>query len=133
MDECSQAVEPSSLIPLICKHKGLILVGDEQQLPPTIFSQECKDFNYNQSLFERLIKNVDEKNILLLNVQYRMHKELAHYMKKTFYPHYHTSSLLGSCTSKYHKFLKMLLFCDIDGVYIILLIYFIIKIERISR
>lgn len=124
MDECSQAVEPSSLIPLICQHKGLILVGDEQQLPPTIFSQECKDFNYNQSLFERLIKNVDNKNVLLLNVQYRMHKELAHYMKKTFYPHYRTSQLLSSCGAKYHLYFKMLLFCDIDGVYLYSFIFF---------
>ena len=36
--------------------KRLILIGDQNQLPATIFSKKCEKYNYNQSLFERLQK-----------------------------------------------------------------------------
>ena len=34
--------------------KRLILIGDPQQLPATIFSKKCEKFGYDLSLFERL-------------------------------------------------------------------------------
>lgn len=40
IDEAAQAIELSSLIPLKYKCNRCILVGDPQQLPPTVISQE---------------------------------------------------------------------------------------------
>jgi senataxin len=40
IDEASQAIELSALIPLKYQPKHTILVGDPQQLPPTVLSQE---------------------------------------------------------------------------------------------
>lgn len=34
--------------------RRLILIGDPQQLPATIFSKKCEKFGYDLSLFERL-------------------------------------------------------------------------------
>jgi senataxin len=40
VDEAAQAVELSSLIPLKYRTKRCVMVGDPQQLPPTVISQE---------------------------------------------------------------------------------------------
>lgn len=40
IDEAAQAIEPSSLIPLRYSCKRCIMVGDPQQLPPTVISQQ---------------------------------------------------------------------------------------------
>ncbi|KAI5180654.1 regulator of nonsense transcripts 1 [Nematocida sp. AWRm80] len=79
VDEACQATEPSTLIPLRAKPSKLILVGDPQQLPPTVISQ-AKGLSY--TLFERLSKSI---SILLLKVQYRMHPEIAKVPNDLFY------------------------------------------------
>ena len=56
IDEACQAVELSSLIAMQYKCRRLILIGDPIQLPATIFSKQCELNNYDQSLFERLMK-----------------------------------------------------------------------------
>ena len=57
VDECAQAVELSTLIPLRYGCKRLILVGDSYQLPPTVKSMAAKEAGYGQSLFGRLESN----------------------------------------------------------------------------
>lgn len=42
IDEAAQAIELSSLIPLKYNCKRCIMVGDPQQLPPTVISQEVR-------------------------------------------------------------------------------------------
>ena len=53
------------------KCKRLILIGDPNQLPATIFSSNSIEFKYDQSLFERMMKCNYPVNIL--KIQYRMH------------------------------------------------------------
>ena len=42
LDEASQAIEPAALIPFTNNCEAALLVGDEKQLPPTIFSKKVR-------------------------------------------------------------------------------------------
>ncbi|KAF8635838.1 hypothetical protein AX15_000034 [Amanita polypyramis BW_CC] len=84
IDEAAQAIELSSLIPLKYKCNRCVLVGDPQQLPPTVISQEASRYGYNQSLFVRLQKQRPEA-MQLLSIQYRMHPEISHLPSRVFY------------------------------------------------
>jgi len=57
VDEACQCIEPSALIPFCLNPERVILVGDQKQLPATIFSKNARDTGYARSLFERLIDN----------------------------------------------------------------------------
>lgn len=108
VDEAAQAIEASTLIPLkyvaahekchlffsrknsciIYSHRRyhcqkFVLVGDPQQLPATVISHECKDMKLDQSLFARLVRCGYPS--YLLDVQYRMHPEIAEFPSKHFY------------------------------------------------
>ena len=83
IDESGQAVEISSLIPLIYSCKRLILIGDPKQLPATVFSPICLQNHYDQSLFERLKKSKYPVN--LLKIQYRMHPDISRVIGSAFY------------------------------------------------
>ena len=65
IDEAAQAIEIATLIPLRYGCKTCILVGDPQQLPPTVISQLASGLDYNQSLFVRLQRqNPDSVHLL---------------------------------------------------------------------
>ena len=83
IDEASQCVEPSSLIPLSHEIKKLILVGDHMQLPATVFYPKASKILYNRSLFERLIDNKYPRYIL--TVQYRMQSNISEFISNIFY------------------------------------------------
>ncbi|KAG5652968.1 hypothetical protein H0H81_002866 [Sphagnurus paluster] len=101
VDEAAQCVELSSLIPFKYQSKRCVMVGDPQQLPPTVISQEvipfhsivpvivsffikaCR-FDYNESLFVRLQKHRPEA-VHLLSIQYRMHPEISVLPSRVFY------------------------------------------------
>ncbi|KAF9267418.1 hypothetical protein L218DRAFT_984944 [Marasmius fiardii PR-910] len=84
IDEAAQAIELSTLIPLKFKCNRCILVGDPQQLPPTVISQEACKYQYNQSLFVRFQKQYP-KAVHLLSIQYRMHPDISCLPSKIFY------------------------------------------------
>ncbi|KAF8630856.1 hypothetical protein AX17_005215 [Amanita inopinata Kibby_2008] len=84
IDEAAQAIELSSLIPLRYRCNRCIMVGDPQQLPPTVISQEATRYHYNQSLFVRLQKQRPDA-IQLLSIQYRMHPEISRLPSRVFY------------------------------------------------
>ncbi|KAJ6559197.1 SEN1 N terminal-domain-containing protein [Mycena vulgaris] len=91
IDEASQAIELSALIPLKYQPKHSILVGDPQQLPPTVLSQEASvprviasRFRYNESLFVRLQKS-SPNAMHLLSIQYRMHPTISKLPSALFY------------------------------------------------
>ncbi|KAI0269828.1 SEN1 N terminal-domain-containing protein [Gloeopeniophorella convolvens] len=84
IDEAAQAIELSSLIPLKYNVARCIMVGDPQQLPPTVISQEATRYLYNQSLFVRLQK-LHPEAVHLLSIQYRMHPDISKLPSRIFY------------------------------------------------
>ncbi|XP_058614160.1 probable helicase senataxin isoform X1 [Onychostoma macrolepis] len=87
IDEASQAKETETLIPMLYRSPAVILVGDPNQLPPTVVSQKAKEFGYDQSLMARLCKSLYQSlsTILLLSVQYRMHPDICEFPSKYIY------------------------------------------------
>ncbi|KAG0703798.1 SEN1 N terminal-domain-containing protein [Suillus ampliporus] len=84
IDEAAQSIELSSLIPLKFRCQRCIMVGDPQQLPPTVLSQEACKYRYNQSLFVRLQKHRPDA-VHLLSIQYRMHPDISRLPSRVFY------------------------------------------------
>ena len=84
IDEACQAIELSALIPLQYGCKRTVLVGDPNQLPPTVISQMAVTFAYEQSLFQRLQK-IDPSAVQLLSLQYRMHPDISSFPSSYFY------------------------------------------------
>lgn len=84
VDEACQGVELSTLIPLKLGCRRLILIGDPNQLPATVFSELAKDYsNYARSLFQRL--QVTHYKVNTLNTQYRMHPAISRFPSENFY------------------------------------------------
>ncbi len=81
IDEGSQQIEPSTLIPIL-RAKRFIIAGDHKQLPPVIQSEKAKELE--QTLFERLIRNYPSLSAMLI-VQYRMHEVIMGFSNENFY------------------------------------------------
>ncbi|KAG9237071.1 SEN1 N terminal-domain-containing protein [Amylocarpus encephaloides] len=84
IDEAAQCIELSALIPLKYGCSKCILVGDPEQLPPTVLSRSAQSFGYEQSLFVRMQRN-HPKDVHLLDTQYRMHPDISKFPSKQFY------------------------------------------------
>ena len=84
IDEAAQCIELSALIPLKYGATKCILVGDPEQLPPTVLSRSAQSFGYEQSLFVRMQKN-HPQDVHLLDTQYRMHPEISSFPSEQFY------------------------------------------------
>jgi len=83
IDEAAQAVEPSTLVPLVHGCKQVYLVGDPVQLPATVISSTALDLNYDCSMFKRL--QAAGYPVRVLNEQYRMHPEISAFPSLEFY------------------------------------------------
>lgn len=109
IDEAAQCIELSALIPLKYGCSKCILVGDPEQLPPTVLSRSAQSFGYEQSLFVRMQRN-HPNDVHLLDTQYRMHPEISAFPSQQFYNSrlvdgegmsklrekpWHTSTILG--------------------------------------
>ncbi|WP_018249299.1 IGHMBP2 family helicase [Orenia marismortui] len=84
VDEATQATEPSALIPLVKANK-VILLGDHKQLPPTILNQRAKEKGLDKSLFERLVEIHGSNAKEVLELQYRMNKDIMNFASQEFY------------------------------------------------
>ena len=82
IDEATQAMEPSCLIPMV-KASKWVLAGDHRQLPPTVLSREASELH--RTLFERWIDLFGGSNSALLTVQYRMHADIMAFSNREFY------------------------------------------------
>jgi len=82
IDEASQALEPASWIPIL-KSDRVVFAGDHQQLPPTIKSYQAAKEGLSVSLFEKAMKKQEAQ--VLLNEQYRMHKDIMGFSNQQFY------------------------------------------------
>nr|XP_027224529.1 uncharacterized protein LOC113816670 [Penaeus vannamei] len=90
IDEAGQCKETETWLPLLYGVRKLVLVGDHKQLPATVISQLAQNKNLKQSLFERFfyryVIELQMDNVIhSLNVQYRMHPEIADWPCKHFY------------------------------------------------
>ncbi|KAJ9540923.1 hypothetical protein OSB04_027429, partial [Centaurea solstitialis] len=84
VDEAAQLRECESFIPLqLAGLRGVVLIGDEKQLPATVKSEICKKLEFGRSLFERLVSLKHTTH--LLNIQYRMHPTISSFPNKEFY------------------------------------------------
>ena len=104
MDESSKATTAEALVP-ITMSKNIVLIGDHKQLPPVITREKVIqkrvkeeleddgldiDKTYGKSLFEDLITKFEKSNQLgnykiMLNIQYRMPRQLGHLISKYIY------------------------------------------------
>lgn len=84
IDEACQCVELSAIIPLRYGCKKCIMVGDPNQLPPTVLSQAAALYKYEESLFVRMQRN-NPNSVYLLDVQYRMHPDISKFPSAQFY------------------------------------------------
>lgn len=104
MDESSKASPAETLVP-VNMGLNIILIGDHKQLPPVVtkekvvhekVKEELEDNgldmgrDFGESLFERLITSFSKKpelqsNIKMLDVQYRMPRQIGHLISTTFY------------------------------------------------
>ncbi|KAM5145413.1 putative helicase senataxin [Mantella aurantiaca] len=89
VDEAGQSCEVEALIPLLHRCCKLVLVGDPEQLPPTIISMKAEELGYGQSLMSRLCQILESSGsntpILRLMIQYRMHPDICLFPSKHFY------------------------------------------------
>lgn len=84
VDECTQSVQPSSLIPVQLGCRQLVLVGDHKQLPPTLLHQNAENSDYAVSLFEHIISRRERWSVML-DVQRRMHPSISAFPNAHFY------------------------------------------------
>ncbi|XP_048732899.2 probable helicase senataxin isoform X5 [Ostrea edulis] len=90
VDEASQANELDCIIPLRYGVNKFILVGDPEQLSPTVTSSKTAQNLFGQSLFERFYRHFQscketDSPILMLDTQYRMHPEIAYWPSQYIY------------------------------------------------
>eukprot|EP00668_Euglena_longa_P046586 GGOE01062271.1.p1 GENE.GGOE01062271.1~~GGOE01062271.1.p1 ORF type:complete len:946 (-),score=282.70 GGOE01062271.1:89-2659(-) len=83
VDEATQAVEPSVMIPITRGAKQVVMIGDQAQLPPTCKCPEAMLMGLDISLFDRLIGNGLECHVL--DTQYRMHPTISCFPSWRFY------------------------------------------------
>jgi hypothetical protein len=85
LDEAGQMTEPTSLLPIArfgCRK--LVLVGDPQQLRPTVAGPECAHTHgLDQPMFERLAAQGVEP--IMLRRQYRCHPAISAVSNTLFY------------------------------------------------
>ena len=83
IDEATQGVEPTALVPVSMGCRQLVLVGDHRQLPPTVVSRRAEKANFALSLFERLTLVGLKPH--MLETQYRMHPAISAFPSQWFY------------------------------------------------
>eukprot|EP00435_Cladocopium_sp_Y103_P062192 s444_g23.t2 len=84
VDECTQACEPSVLVPLGRQCEQVVLIGDHAQLPATVLSKAAQNEGLGLSLFERMVTSTGLEPTLLLE-QRRMHSSIADFPNQMFY------------------------------------------------
>ena len=83
IDEATQAIEPSTLVPIVKGCRQLVMLGDHHQLPPTVISQKAEEMGLVRSMFQRLIDAGIEP--FMLRTQYRMHPIISEFPSARFY------------------------------------------------
>ena len=82
LDEAGQALEPGAWIPVRLADR-VVLAGDACQLPPTVKDPGALKAGLGVSLLEKAIAR--ERNVHLLDTQYRMHADIMAHPNLAFY------------------------------------------------
>ncbi len=82
LDEAGQALEPAAWIPIAMADR-VVLAGDAAQLPPTVKHNGAIKAGLGVSLLEKAIAR--ERNVYLLDTQYRMHEDIMAFPNARFY------------------------------------------------
>jgi len=82
LDEASQATEPETILPMLRGAKQVIMVGDQNQLGPTVKCSQAGRMGLGKSLFHRLCESIEPS---ILSVQYRMHPSISSFPSSEFY------------------------------------------------
>jgi len=82
IDEASQATEAECWNAML-KGGRVILAGDHKQLPPTVKSREAVSLGMELTLLDLLAERIPHSSIL--EVQYRMHKDILGFSNHRFY------------------------------------------------
>lgn len=90
IDEASQTVIPTTLIPLMRFNPSVcILVGDSKQLPATLISKNAQQNGYDTSLLsyftEMTQKDHNSYPYKMLTIQFRMHQEICLWPSRQYY------------------------------------------------
>ena len=104
IDEAARANPLDLFVPMAMAKRRIVLVGDHRQLPHLVQREledelieqqnltEIQAKSYEQSLFERLVKQLREqekvdniKRVVMLDTQYRMHPTLGDFISQQFY------------------------------------------------
>ncbi|KAL7668151.1 hypothetical protein ACOME3_008866 [Neoechinorhynchus agilis] len=86
VDEAGQSIETECFIPLRLNVKKMILVGDPEQLPPTVLSMKAQRAGLGNSFMSRLSVVFAKHGIIRrLNQQYRMHPEICRFPSSLIY------------------------------------------------
>lgn len=90
IDEAAKASTPELLVSLMQCSKKIIMVGDQNQLPPQL-SMEMEEIfrndelNQDKSFFTTLFESLDNNNKQTLTKQYRMNPVIGTMVSKLFY------------------------------------------------
>ncbi len=84
VDEACQSAELTCLVPLRHGARKVLMIGDPQQLPPTILSRSAIRLGYDVSLFQRMMTRTPQY-VHMLGIQYRMHPEISQFPRSRFY------------------------------------------------
>ncbi|XP_049773523.1 NFX1-type zinc finger-containing protein 1-like [Schistocerca cancellata] len=85
VEEAAEVLESHVVVSLTKACEHLILIGDHKQLrPSTAVFELAKKYNFDVSLFERMLQNGMQYDCL--EVQHRMRPEIANLITPTIYP-----------------------------------------------
>merc|ERR1712136_634358 len=92
-----------------------VMVGDDRQLPPTVFSAKAEQLLLSRPLFERLRKT--GHTALLLDEQYRMAPEISAFPRSHFYGGAlrDAPGMLENTRRAFHAVFPPLLFFDLQS------------------
>jgi len=127
IDEAGRATAPELLIPIL-RAKKVILIGDHNQLPPTIDRKLIKKLESDneedlspedlevlkKSFFEELFEKTPDSNKAMLNEQFRMPEQIGNLISTLFYQ----DRLKNGQTKDVDNFLdpkNIIRWVDVDG------------------